>query len=81
MDWLSSPRAEKDKRLGIQTAFDFYSPKISGGFYTLPQQASLSRNAQWRSQSANVLWRIKPCAELCNLFVGNNTRSGFKTSD
>jgi hypothetical protein len=35
----------------------------------------MSHNAQWHSQSANVLWRIKPCTELCNLFVGPNTRS------
>jgi hypothetical protein len=42
------------------------------------QQASLSQNAQWRSQSANVLWRIKPCAEFCSLFAGHNSRSGFK---
>jgi hypothetical protein len=46
----------------------------SGGFDALPQQASLSQNAQWRSQKP-----FKPCAEYCNLFVGHNTRSGFKT--
>jgi hypothetical protein len=44
-------------------------------FYALPQQASLSQNAQWRSQKP-----FKPCAEYCNLFVGYNTRSGFKTT-
>ena len=42
----------------------FDPPKISGGL----QQASLSQNAQWRSQNP-----FKPCAEFCNLFVGNNT--------
>jgi hypothetical protein len=42
------------------------------------QQASLSQNAQWRSQSARDLWRIKPFVEFCNLFVGHNARSGFK---
>jgi hypothetical protein len=36
-------------------------------FYALPQQASLSQNAQWRSQKS-----FKPCAEYCNLFVGHN---------
>jgi hypothetical protein len=36
--------------LGTQTAFDFHPPKIYGGFDALPQQASLSQNAQWRSQ-------------------------------
>jgi hypothetical protein len=45
-------------------------------FYALPQQTSLSQNAQWRSQKS-----FKPCAEFCNLFAGHNTRSGFKTVD
>jgi hypothetical protein len=49
--------------LGTQTA------------YALPQQASLSQNAQWRSQKP-----FKPCAEYCNLFVGHNTRSDIKIS-
>jgi hypothetical protein len=38
------------------------------------QQASLSQNAQWRSQKP-----FKPCAKLFSLFTGPNTRSGFKT--
>jgi hypothetical protein len=33
-------------------------------FYALPQQASLSQNAQWRSQKP-----FKPCAEFYNLLV------------
>jgi hypothetical protein len=32
-------------------------------FYALPQQASLSQNAQWRSQNL-----FKPSVELCKLF-------------
>jgi hypothetical protein len=36
--------------LGTQTAFDFHPPKIPGGFNAPLQQASLSQNAQWRSQ-------------------------------
>jgi hypothetical protein len=36
-------------------------------------QASLSQNAQWRSQKL-----FKPCAEYCNLFVGHNTREPEK---
>ena len=34
------------------------------------QQASLSQNAQWRSQNP-----FKPFVKFCNLFVGHNTRS------
>jgi hypothetical protein len=45
--------------LGTQTAFDFHPPKIAGGFDALPQQASLSQNARWRSQKA-----FKPCIEF-----------------
>jgi hypothetical protein len=40
-------------------------------FYALPQQASLSQNAQWRSQKP-----FKPFAELGNLLLGHNTRDG-----
>jgi hypothetical protein len=53
--------------LGTQTAFDFDARL---------QQASLSQNAQWRSQNP-----FKPCAEFCNLFAGHNTRSYFKNAD
>ncbi len=52
--------------LGTQTAFDFNPPTIYGGL----QQASLSQNAQWRSQNP-----FKPCVEYCNLFAGHNTSS------
>jgi hypothetical protein len=53
--------------LGTQTAFDFYPPKNAGGFirrgFDAPlQQASLSQNAQWRSQKP-----FTPCAEYCSL--------------
>jgi hypothetical protein len=34
----------------------------------LLQQASLSQNAQWRSQKP-----FKPFVEFCNLFLGHNT--------
>ncbi len=61
-------------RLGTQTAFDFHPPQIFGGFNAPLQQASLSQNAQWRSQKP-----FKPCAEFCNLFAGHYTISGFKT--
>jgi hypothetical protein len=40
------------------------------------QQASLSQNAQWRSQKP-----FKPCTEFCNLFGGHNTRSYLKNAD
>jgi hypothetical protein len=32
--------------LGTQTAFDFHPPKTSGGFFALPQQASISQNTR-----------------------------------
>jgi len=44
------------------------------------RQASLTQNAQWRSQSATDLWRIKPFAEFCNIFAGHNTRTYLKNS-
>jgi len=53
--------------LGTQTAFDFHPPQIFGGFNAPLQPASLSQNAQWRSQKPS-----KPCAEFCNLFAGHN---------
>jgi hypothetical protein len=62
--------------LGTQTAFDFLPAKELWRINAPLQQASLSQNAQWRSQKP-----FKPCAEYCNLFVGHNTRSGFKTLD
>jgi hypothetical protein len=62
--------------LGTQTAFDFHPPKTAGGFYAPLQQASLSQNAQWRSQKP-----FKPCAELCDLFAGHNARSYLKNAD
>jgi hypothetical protein len=54
--------------LGTQTAFNFHPPKDSGGFDAPLQQASLSPNAQWRSQKP-----FKPLIEFCNLFVGHTT--------
>jgi hypothetical protein len=59
--------------LGTQTAFDFYPPQISGGLNARLQQASLSQNAQWRSQNP-----FNPFVEFYNSFSGYNTRSGFK---
>jgi putative permease len=41
-------------------------------FYAPLQQASLSQNAQWRSQKP-----FKPLVEFCNLFVGRNTSTRF----
>jgi hypothetical protein len=57
--------------LGTQTAFDFLPAKELWRINATLQQASLSQNAQRRSQKP-----FKPCAEFCNLFVGHNTRAG-----
>jgi hypothetical protein len=62
--------------LGTQTAFDFLPAKELWRINALPQQASLSQNAQWRSQKF-----FKPCAEFCNLFVGHNTRVGTSAKE
>jgi hypothetical protein len=45
-------------------------------FDALLQLASLSQNAQWRSQKP-----FKPFVEFCNLFAGHNTRSYLKNAD
>jgi hypothetical protein len=46
-------------------------------FDALLQQASLSQNAQWRSQKP-----FKPFVEFCNLSTtGHNTRSYLKNAD
>jgi len=55
--------------LGTQTAFDFHPPKTTGGFDAPLQQASLSQNAQWRSQKP-----FKPFIENGWLFVAHDAR-------
>jgi hypothetical protein len=59
--------------LGTQTAFDFLSAKDLWRINALPQQASLSQNAQWRLQKP-----FKPFVKFCNLFVGYHTISYLK---